>query len=102
MIWASLNEIPACILVLQIDLEPRSREARFGSDHSLDRFGQLAREGLQPWAVMAFNNLVMSYVTMAPMYSDLLGQDPFSEQALENQLTLVRTLLLAVFEYRGE
>ncbi len=58
--------------------------------------------GLQPWAVMAFNNLVMSYVTMAPMYRDLLGQDPFSEQALENQLKLVKTLLQAVFEYRGE
>lgn len=58
--------------------------------------------GLQPWAVMAFNNLVMSYVTMAPMYRDLLGQDPFSEEALENQLNLIKTLLRAVFEYTGE
>ncbi|MFK7976928.1 MAG: TetR/AcrR family transcriptional regulator [Halioglobus sp.] len=58
--------------------------------------------GLQPWAVMAFNNLVMSYVTMAPMYRDLLGQDPFSEEALENQLNLIKTLLRAVFEYSGE
>lgn len=57
--------------------------------------------GLQPWAVMAFNNLVMSYVTMAPMYRDLLGQDPFSEEALEKQLNLIKTLLLAVFEYKG-
>ena len=57
--------------------------------------------GLQPWAVMAFNNLVMSYVTMAPMYRDLLGQDPFSESALEKQLNLIKTLLRAVFEYRG-
>ncbi|MCB1704767.1 MAG: TetR/AcrR family transcriptional regulator [Halioglobus sp.] len=57
--------------------------------------------GLQPWAVMAFNNLVMSYVTMAPMYRDLLGQDPFSEEALENQLNLIKMLLLAVFEYKG-
>ncbi len=57
---------------------------------------------LQPWAVMAFNNLVMSYVTMAPMYRDLLGQDPFSEEALENQLKLVKTLLQAVFEYKGD
>lgn len=55
---------------------------------------------LQPWAVMAFNNLVMSYVTMAPMYRDLLGQDPFSEEALEKQLNLIKTLLKAVFEYR--
>ena len=57
--------------------------------------------GLQPWAVMAFNNLVMSYVTMAPMYRDLLGQDPFSEEALEMQLSLIKTLLRAVFEYKG-
>ncbi len=57
--------------------------------------------GLQPWAVMAFNNLVMSYVTMAPMYRDLLGQDPFSESALDKQLNLIKTLLRAVFEYRG-
>ncbi len=57
--------------------------------------------GLQPWAVMAFNNLVMSYVTMAPMYRDLLGQDPFSEAALENQLSLIKMLLRAVFEYKG-
>jgi TetR/AcrR family transcriptional regulator len=58
--------------------------------------------GLQPWAVMAFNNLVMSYVTMAPMYRDLLGQDPFSEEALENQLNLIKMLLRAVFDYKGE
>ena len=62
----------------------------------------LADWGLQPWAVMAFNNLIMSYVTMAPMYRDLLGQDPFSESALENQLKLIKTLLRALIEYRGE
>jgi len=56
--------------------------------------------GLQPWAVMAFNNLVMSYVTMAPMYRDLLGQDPFSEEALEKQLSLIKNLLRAVFDYK--
>ena len=62
----------------------------------------IEESGLQPWAVMGFNNLVMSYVTMAPMYRDLLGQDPFSDEALENQLRLVKTLLRAVFEYRGD
>ena len=61
----------------------------------------LGDTGLQPWAVMAFNNLVMSYVTMAPMYRDVLGQDPFSEPALENQLKLIKSLLRAVFEYKG-
>ncbi len=61
----------------------------------------LGDAALQPWAVMAFNNLVMSYITMAPMYRDLLGQDPFTEWAMEQQLKLVKTLLQAVFEYRG-
>ena len=32
---------------------------------------------------------------------DLLGQDPFSETALENQLNLMKTLLRAVFEYQS-
>jgi len=62
----------------------------------------LGDAGLQPWAVMAFNNVVMSYVTMAPMYRDVLGQDPFSESALESQLRLMKTLLRAVFEYKGD
>ena len=62
----------------------------------------IGNTGLQPWAVMAFNNLVMSYVTMAPMYRDLLGQDPFSDAALDNQLNLIRILLRAVFEYKGD
>ena len=62
----------------------------------------LGDTGLQPWAVMAFNNLVMSYVTMAPMYADVLGQDPFGEPALEKQLKLIKSLLRAVFEYKGE
>jgi TetR/AcrR family transcriptional regulator len=65
-------------------------------------FALFEKTGLQPWAVMAFNNLVMSYVTMAPMYRDLLGQDPFSETALENQLNLIRMLLQAVFDYGEE
>jgi AcrR family transcriptional regulator len=67
-----------------------------------DVISLFADSGLQPWAVMALNNLVMSYVTMAPMYRDLLGQDPYSEAALEKQLQLIRTLLRAVFEYRAE
>ena len=44
---------------------------------------------LQPWAVMALNNMVMSYITMAPMYRDLLGEDPFSPEAEEKQLALI-------------
>ena len=71
-------------------------------DDGGENWGVLYRHGMQPWAVMAFNNLVMSYVTMAPMYRDLLGQDPFSAEALEKQLDLVRNLLKAAFSYQGE
>ena len=76
----------------------------FGSSEKFEggEIPLLGDAGLQPWAVMAFNNLVMSYVTMAPMYRDVLGQDPFSEQALENQLKLIKNLLRAVFEYKGD
>ncbi len=75
----------------------------FGSPEKIEgsNVPLLGDAGLQPWAVMAFNNLVMSYVTMAPMYRDVLGLDPFSEAALENQLKLIKSLLQAVFEYKG-
>jgi len=53
---------------------------------------------LQPWAVMGLNNMVMSYITMAPMYRDLLGEDPFSPEALEKQLSLIMALAQLVIE----
>ncbi len=83
------------------DLVDRFFRPMFDSDSGIEDepLPLLGDAGLQPWAVMAFNNLVMSYVTMAPMYRDLLGQDPFSESALDNQLRLVSTVLEAVFEY---
>jgi len=61
-------------------------------------FGLVGPE-LQPWAVMALNNMVMSYVTMAPMYRDLLGEDPFSPEALEKQLELILKLARLVIEH---
>jgi hypothetical protein len=73
-----------------------------GSKIEGDEISIFGDAGLQPWAVMAFNNLVMSYVTMAPMYRDLLGQDPFSDAALDRQLNLIKSLLRAVFEYKGD
>ena len=75
----------------------------FATDAEIDGadIQMLGDNSLQPWAVMAFNNLVMSYVTIAPRYSDLLGQDPVSETARDNQLSLMKTLLRAVFEFRG-
>lgn len=52
----------------------------------------LGDPGLQPWAVMAFNNIVMSYITMAPMYQDILGIDPLSQEAVEKQLDMILKL----------
>jgi hypothetical protein len=42
-------------------------------------------ERLRPWIVMGFNNIVMSYVTMAPLYGDLLGIEPLSLDAAERR-----------------
>jgi TetR/AcrR family transcriptional regulator len=62
----------------------------------------LGGRDLQPWAVMALNNMVMSYITMAPMYRDLLGQDPFGPEALEKQLNLIMKLAQLAIEYEGD
>jgi hypothetical protein len=36
------------------------------------------------------------------MYRDLLGEDPFSPEALDKQLTLMMKLAHLVLEYEGE
>jgi TetR/AcrR family transcriptional regulator len=64
------------------------------ADVSLEKVGL----DLQPWAVMALNNMVMSYITMAPMYRDLLGEDPFGPEALEKQLALILKLAHLVID----
>ena len=51
---------------------------------------------------MALNNMIMSYITMAPMYRDLLGEDPFSPEALEKQLDLIMALARMVMEQAPE
>lgn len=53
---------------------------------------KLGDEALQPWAVMALNNIIMSYITMAPMYQDMLGVDPFAPEAVEKQVELILKL----------
>lgn len=41
------------------------------------------------WTVMGFNNIVMSYVTMAPIYRSVLDIDPLGEQATERQVEII-------------
>ncbi len=57
-----------------------------------DIMPMLGGRDLQPWAVMALNNMIMSYVTMAPMYRRLLGEDPFGPEALKKQTDLIMKL----------
>jgi len=47
---------------------------------------------LLPWIVMGFNNIVMSYVTMAPLYRELLDVDPFGVEATERQVEFITRL----------
>ncbi len=53
---------------------------------------------LQPWAIMALNNMVMSYITMAPMYEVLLGEDPLGKSAQAKQMQLIKTLARLVID----
>ena len=48
---------------------------------------------LQGWAVVALNNLVMSYFSMAPLYAGLLGAEPMSARARKKQAELVAMLV---------
>jgi len=53
---------------------------------------------LLPWIVMGFNNLVMSYVTMAPLYRGAFGIDPLSPEATERQVEFVLGLTEAFWD----
>ena len=46
---------------------------------------------------MAFNNVVMSYITMAPMYQAMLPVEPLSEEGLARQKQLINQLAQLVF-----
>ena len=52
----------------------------------------LANPDLQPFAIIALNNIIMSYLTMAPLYKDMLGMDPYSEEAKGLQSELIMKL----------
>jgi AcrR family transcriptional regulator len=52
----------------------------------------LGKPELQIWAVMALNNIVMSYITMAPMYQDILKIDLLSEDSVSKQRDMILRL----------
>ena len=57
---------------------------------------------LFPWAVMAMMNLLISYVTMAPIYRQVLGIDPLTEEAIDMQVAFLNELTRAVWTFKGE
>ena len=64
------------------------------SSTAVDRDVALSETGtrLLPWIVMGFNNIVMSYVTMAPLYRGLLDIDPLGPEAAERQVEFITRL----------
>ncbi|MBB3047491.1 AcrR family transcriptional regulator [Litorivivens lipolytica] len=69
--------------------------AKDGSQESA--LGFFRGNDLEPWAVMAFNNIVMSYITMAPMYQAMLPVEPMSDEGLKRQKQLISQLADLVF-----
>jgi TetR/AcrR family transcriptional regulator len=53
---------------------------------------------LQGWAVMALNNMVMSYITMAPLYEGLIRADPLSAASRRKQQEIVVMLVAAAMD----
>jgi TetR/AcrR family transcriptional regulator len=56
---------------------------------NVDSVSGLLNPALRPFAIIGFNNLIMSYLTMAPLYSDILDMDPYSEQAKQLQTEMI-------------
>ena len=52
-----------------------------------------ADPALLPWLVTGMHGLVLGYATLAPLHAELLGIDPFSEQAIARQSQFLRELL---------
>lgn len=80
--------------------KPFFREVTAGSSGNTLIFKK--NRQMLPWAIMGFNNLVMSYVTMAPLYQDLLGQDLFGEESASIQVEFVSTLIEAIWTLDDE
>ncbi|MEH6552142.1 MAG: TetR/AcrR family transcriptional regulator [Pseudomonadales bacterium] len=65
----------------------------------IDSPSLVQRPDLRPWVVMAFNNIVMSYITMGPMYRDIIGVEPFSDEAKAMQAESINLLTRAFMNY---
>jgi AcrR family transcriptional regulator len=52
-----------------------------------------ADPALLPWLVTGMHGLVLGYATLAPLHRELLGIDPFSQEAIARQAQFLRELL---------
>jgi AcrR family transcriptional regulator len=84
---AALSGSPHTDLLVDRLFRPMFEPPQDGDGPSLGPLSEL-----RPWAVMGLNNMVMSYITMAPMYRDVLGEDPLGAGALDKQLSLIMAL----------
>jgi AcrR family transcriptional regulator len=91
----ALNPGPGARLITERLFRPLA--ASSASAAGPDAAQGAAGERLMPWIVMGFNNIVMSYVTMAPLYRDLLGVEPLSREAAERQVEFITRLTDAFF-----
>lgn len=55
--------------------------------------------GANRWLSMAYINVVLSYVTLAPLYKNMIGDDPLSAESSERQVKFLRDLTRFVFSY---
>lgn len=76
----------------EVSLGERLFQPMFDGAPDLPEINVPGGESLKPWAIIAFNNIVLSYITMAPVYERLLGFDPMSAEALRQQEGLLRAL----------
>lgn len=58
-------------------------------------------QALQPWAVMDFNNLLVSYITLAPLYRDLIGIDPMAPEGRARHVEMVLELVDAALSQQA-
>lgn len=73
LIWGSFHEAYGC--------------AQQSEQEHDDSAGE--RRDLMPWAFIGFNNIIVNYVTMAPLYKDMLGVDLFSEESSRKQVEFI-------------
>ena len=86
----ALSGGPGSELIIEQLFKPLIESSSSAMDSGVAQSPSASR--LRPWIVMGFNNIVMSYVTMAPLYRGLLDIDPLGAEAAERQVEFITRL----------